>query len=97
MKTAVIALGGNAILRANQRGGIADIYENIRSTAIHLTDLIVDGYDIVLAHEMVHRWAGCLYRVRWQGISIHLFHWMSALPRVKVRLGIFYQAHLIMK
>ncbi len=50
MKTAVIALGGNAILRANQRGGIADIYENIRSTAIHLTDLIVDGYDIVLAH-----------------------------------------------
>ena len=49
-KTFVIALGGNSILRAGQKGTIEEQYENMRRTAEQLLDLLSGGSRIVITH-----------------------------------------------
>lgn len=49
-KLAVVALGGNAILRGNQQGTMAEQNQNIRVTLENLVYLIRDGYDLILTH-----------------------------------------------
>jgi len=49
-KTFVIALGGNCILRAGQKGTIEEQYENLRRTAEQLVDLLSGGSRIVITH-----------------------------------------------
>jgi len=50
IKTFVIALGGNCILRAGQRGTIEEQYENLRRTAEQLLGLLSGGSRIVITH-----------------------------------------------
>jgi carbamate kinase len=49
-KTFVIALGGNCILRAGQRGTIEEQYENLQRTADQLLGLLSSGSRIVITH-----------------------------------------------
>jgi carbamate kinase len=49
-KTFVIALGGNCILRAGQKGTIEEQYENLRHTAEQLLGLLSGGSRIVITH-----------------------------------------------
>jgi len=49
-KTFVIALGGNCILRAEQKGTIEEQYENLRRTAEQLLGLLSSGNRIVITH-----------------------------------------------
>ncbi len=49
-KLAVIALGGNALLRGNQQGTVDEQNANTIDTLENLVFLIKEGYDIVLAH-----------------------------------------------
>lgn len=49
-KLAVVALGGNALLRGNQRGTVDEQNQNTTDTLKNLIYLIKDGYDIILAH-----------------------------------------------
>ncbi len=49
-KLAVIALGGNALLRGNQDGTIEEQEQNTRDTLENLVYLIKEGYNIVLGH-----------------------------------------------
>jgi carbamate kinase len=50
MKTAVVAIGGNAILRAGQQATFENQMANLRETCKHLAKLIKGGYDMVLTH-----------------------------------------------
>jgi len=50
MKTAVVAIGGNAILRAGQPATFENQMANLRKTCSHLAKMIDDGYDMVLTH-----------------------------------------------
>lgn len=50
MKTAVIAIGGNAILRAGEKPTQENQMRNVAISAKGLADLIQLGYDIVLTH-----------------------------------------------
>lgn len=50
MKTATVAIGGNAILRSGEPGTFVSQMTNIRRTAKVIVDLIEDGYDLVLTH-----------------------------------------------
>ena len=50
MKTAVIAIGGNAILRSGEKPTQENQMRNIAITAKGLADLIQLGYDIVITH-----------------------------------------------
>ncbi|MFZ0282699.1 MAG: carbamate kinase [Bacteroidales bacterium] len=49
-KLAVVALGGNALLRGNQIGTIDEQEENTTKTLENLVFLINEGYDIVITH-----------------------------------------------
>lgn len=49
-KLAVVALGGNALLRNNQAGTIEEQEQNTTDTLENLVFLIREGYDLVISH-----------------------------------------------
>jgi carbamate kinase len=49
-RSAVIAIGGNALIREGQRGSIAEQFENATETARQMASLIVDGWRVVVTH-----------------------------------------------
>jgi carbamate kinase len=49
-KLAVVALGGNAILRGDQVGTIDEQEQNTTETLENLVFLIKEGYDLVITH-----------------------------------------------
>ena len=49
-KLAVVALGGNAILRGNQVGTIEEQSQNSKDTLSNLLYLIEEGYDMIISH-----------------------------------------------
>lgn len=49
-KLAVVALGGNALLRGNQSGTIDEQEQNTTETLENLVFLIKEGYDLVITH-----------------------------------------------
>jgi carbamate kinase len=46
----VIALGGNALLQRGQERSFASQYENVKSSAVPISDLIQAGYKVVITH-----------------------------------------------
>lgn len=53
MPTAVIALGGSALLRPSQQGAVAEQRENLKETCRVLVPLVRAGYRLVLTHGNV--------------------------------------------
>lgn len=49
-KIAVVALGGNALLRGNEIGTIQQQEKNTYETCVHLVKLLKDGYELVITH-----------------------------------------------
>lgn len=49
-KLAVVALGGNALIRGNETGNIEQQEQNAKNTLENLIYLIKDGYDLVITH-----------------------------------------------
>ena len=49
-RTAVIAVGGNALIRDGQQGTIAEQFDNARATAAHVGALVADGWRVVVTH-----------------------------------------------
>ncbi len=50
MKTILLAVGGNSLIRAGQRGTIEEQFENAKKTAEHIADLIQNGFNLVITH-----------------------------------------------
>lgn len=50
MKTAVVAIGGNAIIKEGQKGTMTEQFENVVSSLDSIIDLIEEGYEVVLTH-----------------------------------------------
>jgi len=50
MKTILLAVGGNSLIRAGEKGTITEQLSNARRTAREIVSLIRDGYRIVLTH-----------------------------------------------
>jgi len=50
MKTATIAIGGNAILKSGEKGTFEEQMRNVRQTARMIADLVEEEYDLVLTH-----------------------------------------------
>ena len=49
-KTIVVALGGNAILQAGEKGSYEEQYNNVKIAVAEIVKLIEDGYGIALTH-----------------------------------------------
>ena len=50
MKTALIAVGGNSLIRAGEKGTVSEQLENSRRTAAAIVALVRDGWHIVVTH-----------------------------------------------
>ncbi|MBI5510312.1 MAG: carbamate kinase [Deltaproteobacteria bacterium] len=50
MPLVVVAIGGNSLVKASQKGTIAEQFENAATTMRQLADVIAGGFDIVLTH-----------------------------------------------
>jgi carbamate kinase len=50
MKTMLLAVGGNSLIRAGEKGTITEQLSNARRTAAEIVKLVRDGYRIVLTH-----------------------------------------------
>ena len=50
MKTAVVALGGNALLRSGQKGTFSEQMQNVTETCQALVKLIKQGYNLCIGH-----------------------------------------------
>jgi carbamate kinase len=50
MKTMLIAVGGNSLIRAGEKGTVAEQRANARRTAAAIVGLIRDGYRMVITH-----------------------------------------------
>ncbi len=50
MKTMLIAVGGNSLIRAGEKGTVAEQLANARRTAAAIIGLIRDGYHLVVTH-----------------------------------------------
>jgi carbamate kinase len=49
-KLAVVALGGNALIIDKNRKTIPDQFEAVRETVKHITDMIAEGWQVVITH-----------------------------------------------
>ena len=49
-KLAVVAFGGNALLRGDQKGTISEQEQNARETCLNLVPLVKNNYNIVITH-----------------------------------------------
>ena len=49
-KLAVVALGGNAILRGDQKGTVEEQNQNVRETLENLIYLVKEGYNLIITH-----------------------------------------------
>ncbi len=49
-KIAVVAFGGNALLRGDQKGTISEQEQNARNTCLNLLELVKNDYNIVITH-----------------------------------------------
>ena len=49
-KVAVIAIGGNSLIRDSGHTTVEDQEEALRDTAHHLADMIAEGWDLVIGH-----------------------------------------------
>src|ERR1019366_5147351 len=49
-KTALVAVGGNSLIRAGEKGTIAEQLANTRRTAHAIVGLVRLGYNLVLTH-----------------------------------------------
>ncbi len=48
--TAVVAVGGNSLIRDPKHQSVEDQEEALRDTATHLADMIADGWDLAIGH-----------------------------------------------
>ena len=49
-KIAVIAIGGNSLIKDNKHQSVEDQYEAARETCVHIADMIEAGYEVVIGH-----------------------------------------------
>lgn len=50
MKSVVVALGGNAILKPGQKGSVEEQMANVNEAARNIVKLVKEGYEVVIAH-----------------------------------------------
>ena len=49
-KVAVVAIGGNSLIKSKQHHSVQDQYKAAQETATHLVDMIEAGWDIAVGH-----------------------------------------------
>jgi len=70
-KTAVVAVGGNSLSKANQKGTIPEQWENAAETAKHIVSMVKEGYNVIVTHGNGPQVGNVLLRVE---LASHLVY-----------------------
>jgi carbamate kinase len=49
-KIAVVAIGGNSLIKDKEHQTVSDQYQAVAETCAHIADLVASGYDVVITH-----------------------------------------------
>ncbi|MBF0544418.1 MAG: carbamate kinase [Candidatus Riflebacteria bacterium] len=49
-KVAVVAVGGNSLIQDEKRQSVGDQYQAAANTMVHIADMIIEGYNVVITH-----------------------------------------------
>jgi len=49
-KLAILAIGGNSLIKDKQHERVEDQYDAVCETAIHIAGMTEQGYDVVVTH-----------------------------------------------
>ncbi|TET76082.1 MAG: carbamate kinase, partial [Candidatus Heimdallarchaeota archaeon] len=49
-KIAVVAIGGNSLIKDKQHQTVEDQYKAVQETSIHMVDMIEKGWDVAIGH-----------------------------------------------
>lgn len=49
-KTALIAIGGNSLIKTGERGTLEEQFKNALDTAKHIVNMVKDGWNVVITH-----------------------------------------------
>ena len=86
-KTALVAVGGNSLIRAGEKGTIAEQLANVGRTAEAILDLIRLGYRLVITHGNGPQVGAQLLRSERASESRTRSLWMFAAPPARARLA----------
>ena len=86
-KLAVIALGGNALLRGNQKGTIEEQNANTIDTLENLVYLIKEGYNLIISHGNGPQVGNVLMLQELKNMTTRRCHWMFVWLSRKGKLG----------
>jgi carbamate kinase len=71
LKTAVIAVGGNSLIRAGEQGLVAEQRDNARRTAAAIAAIVADGYSVVVTHGNGPQVGAALLRTERTGAQVY--------------------------
>ncbi|WP_316568824.1 carbamate kinase [Neobacillus sp. YIM B06451] len=74
-KTVIVAIGGNSLVRDNGRDSVQDQYEAIVETAVHIADMVEQGFNVVVTHGNGPQVGFCLRRAE-------IAHEVAGMPEV---------------
>src|SRR5713101_5772030 len=49
-KLAVVAIGGNSLIKDEAHKSVPDQFEAVRETAVHIAEMIAQGWNVVITH-----------------------------------------------
>ena len=49
-KLAVVAIGGNSLIKDDAHRSVPDQFNAVRETALHITDMVEQGWNVVITH-----------------------------------------------
>ncbi len=49
-KSAVIAIGGNSLIKDKQHQTVKDQHQAVKETCVHIADMIAEGWEVVISH-----------------------------------------------
>lgn len=71
MKTAVVAIGGNSLIRAGEKGLVDEQRVNARRTAEAIVDIVQDGYAVAVTHGNGPQVGAALLRSERSGAQVY--------------------------
>ena len=85
MTNAVVAIGGNAILRKGEAATVENQMNNLRRTCAPLARMVKEGYGVTLVHGNGLKWEISSFRMRLLGKKFPPCLWTSVWLNRKVR------------
>jgi len=79
-KVAVVAIGGNSLIKDKEHQTVPDQFAATQETCVHIAGMIEHGWDVIITHGNVPRWALSSAARSWPATSYTPCPWILAGP-----------------